>query len=55
MGHTVYHGVAKHVYFNKEVAVGLTLGLIAGVAWKWNHWGHRQSQQAYYAELSKKR
>jgi len=41
------------VYFNKEVAIGMTLGLIAGAAWKWNHWQHRSAQQEYYAALAK--
>lgn len=35
-GHTVYHGVAKNVYVAKEVVIGMTLGLIAGAAWKVN-------------------
>jgi len=46
---------AKTVYFNKEVAIGLTLGLIAGAAWKWNHWEHRKAQQEVWAELAKKK
>lgn len=46
---------AKTVYFNKEVAMGLTLGLIAGAAWKWNHWEHRKAQQEVWASLAKKK
>lgn len=54
MAHTVYHGLAQRIYFNKEVAIGMTLGLIAGAGWKWNHWQHRSAQQEYYAALAKK-
>ena len=45
---------AQRIYFNKEVAIGMTLGLIAGAGWKWNHWQHRSAQQEYYAALAKK-
>ena len=35
--------------------MGLSLGLVAGAVWKWNHWQHRSATQEYYAQLTKKK
>jgi hypothetical protein len=48
MAATVYHGVAKNVYVAKEAIIGLSLGLIAGSAWKYSHWQRRSEIASYY-------
>jgi hypothetical protein len=46
---------AQRVYVNKEIFLGLGLGLVCGAVWKWNHWQHRSAQQEYYAALQGKK
>jgi len=53
MAATVYHGVAKNVYVAKEAIIGLSLGLIAGSAWKYSHWQRRSEIASYYEKQQK--
>lgn len=45
--------IAQRVYVKSEIIMGMGLGLLAGAAWKYNHWQHRSKQQEFYAALEK--
>lgn len=44
---------AQRVYVKSEIIMGMGLGLLAGAAWKYNHWQHRSKQQEFYAALER--
>uniref|UniRef100_A0A7S3CI45 Cytochrome c oxidase subunit 5C n=1 Tax=Chloropicon roscoffensis TaxID=1461544 RepID=A0A7S3CI45_9CHLO len=39
----------------KEMVIGATLGLIAGLAWKTNHWNQRRKTEEYYSVQASKK
>eukprot|EP00191_Tetraselmis_sp_GSL018_P020026 CAMPEP_0177583252 /NCGR_PEP_ID=MMETSP0419_2-20121207/3217_1 /TAXON_ID=582737 /ORGANISM="Tetraselmis sp., Strain GSL018" /LENGTH=56 /DNA_ID=CAMNT_0019072619 /DNA_START=214 /DNA_END=384 /DNA_ORIENTATION=+ len=52
-GVTLY-GRAATVSVAREIMYGLTLGLTAGLGFKYWHWNERRKTEEYYAKLAKK-
>lgn len=44
-------GVASRVSVTKEIAIGLSLGIAAGLTWKSWHWNEKRKISEYYDTL----
>ncbi|KAL6594607.1 hypothetical protein ACP70R_048345 [Stipagrostis hirtigluma subsp. patula] len=51
--HRVVHATLKGSSVIKEIAIGLTLGLVAGGLWKMHHWNEQRRTRTFYDLLDK--
>ncbi|KAL9269734.1 Cytochrome c oxidase subunit 5C-like protein [Drosera capensis] len=52
-GSRVAHATLKGPSVVKEIGIGITLGLAAGLLWKMHHWNEQRRVRAFYDMLEK--
>ncbi|GAB2301827.1 Cytochrome c oxidase subunit 5C [Dionaea muscipula] len=52
-GGRVAHATLKGPSVVKEIGIGFTLGLAAGLLWKMHHWNEQRKVRSFYDMLEK--